>query len=384
MGVQRLAFRGLDLLRDSLQQGAGVLLTPNHSRWPDPCVMGMLSIELNRFFYYAAAYHLFKQSRLTAWWMNRTGAYSILREGLDREAIWTTVDILTRAERPVVLFPEGTWYRQNDRLGPLQKGVTFIARQAARVAKRPILVHPVAIKYWLLEDPRPVLCERLAKLEENLAWHPQRHLDLLPRLAKLGNALLTLKEIEFHGEGRDGPVDERIRDLTDGRVAALEATHLGKQHDGSLMERIRRLRQHLVRRLPEVSADSPEGPRLYQALDDLLLCENLSCPFVEYLQDRPSPERLMETLQRIEETLTDGTEVQTVPLGAVVEVGPALNILECQRGAVSARQNNDPFLQQLGSSIQGMLTRLLAQGPPAEWNCPPVVVNGYAGSLSGG
>jgi hypothetical protein len=344
----------------------------------------MLSIELKRFFYYAAAYHLFKQNRLMAWWMNRTGAYSVLREGLDREVIWATVDILARAERPVVLFPEGTWYRQNDRLGPLQKGVTFIARQAGRQAKRPILVHPVAIKYWLLEDPRPAVYERLAKLEANIGWHPQRHLDLLPRLAKLGNALLALKEIEFHGKARHGSVDQRLSALTDGRVADLETAYLGKGHDGGLMERVRRLRQHLVRRLPETGAASPEGRRIYQALDDLILCENLASPFVNYLQERPSPERVVETLQRIEETLTDDAEVQLVPLGAVVEVGPPLNILDFQRSPASARTGKDPFLQQLSTSIQGMLTRLLAQGPPAEWNCPPVVASSYAGSLSGG
>jgi hypothetical protein len=316
--------------------------------------------------------------------MNRTGAYSVLREGLDRETIRATVDILAAAERPVVLFPEGTWYRQNDRLGPLQKGVTFIARQAARLAKRPIRVHPVAIKYWLLADPRPALCERLAKLEENLAWHPQRHLDLLPRLAMLGNALLSLKEIEFLGEPRRGPLDERICALTDRRVGDLETTHLGKRHDGAVIERIRRLRQHLVRRLPETGAESVEGRRAYQALDDLILCENLACPFVDYLQERPSAERLAETIQRIEETLADEAEVQPAPLGAVVEVGPALNILEFPRATVSARNENDPFLHQLGHSIQGMLSRLLTQGPPAEWNCPPVVTSEYAGSLSGG
>ena len=122
MGVPRWHFQGLEHLRDSLSKNAGILLAANHCRWADPVVMGMLGVQLKQYFYYVVSYHLFKQKRLIGWWLNRIGGYSILREGADRDAIRATAGILAEAERPVVMFPEGTWFRQNDRVGPLQEG----------------------------------------------------------------------------------------------------------------------------------------------------------------------------------------------------------------------------------------------------------------------
>ena len=60
----------------------------------------------------------------------------------------------------------------------------------------PIVVHPVGIKYWLLTDPAPEIKKRLARMERRLGWHPQDDLPLLPRVEKLGGALVSLKEIE--------------------------------------------------------------------------------------------------------------------------------------------------------------------------------------------
>src|SRR5205823_6143920 len=142
-------------------QKAGILLTPNHSRWADPAVMGILADQVKQYLYYIASYHLFRQGRFMGWMLNRLGGYSIWSEGADRESIRTSARILAEAERPVVLFPEGTWFRQNDRVGPLQDGLSLITRQAVRQSTRPIVIHPVGIKYWLLQDPTKEVLVRL-------------------------------------------------------------------------------------------------------------------------------------------------------------------------------------------------------------------------------
>ena len=126
------------------------------------------------------SYHLFKQKRLIGWWLNRIGGYSILREGADREAIRATAALLAEAERPVVLFPEGTWFRQNDRVGPLQDGLGLIVRQAAKQSERPIVVHPVGIKYWLLGDPLPELRRRV----ETAGTRPRLAAEARPRTCR--------------------------------------------------------------------------------------------------------------------------------------------------------------------------------------------------------
>jgi hypothetical protein len=234
LGVSRWHFDGLELLRESLDKGAGILLASNHSRWADPMVLGVLGRGVRRLFYYVASYHLFKQNRVTGCLINRMGGYSISREGTDRESIRASARILATAERPLVLFPVGTWFRQNDRVGPLQEGLGIIVRKAAKQTDRPVVVHPVGIKYWFVEDARCELNRRLAQLERRLGWQPQTGRGLVERVEKLGEALLVLKEIEHMGSVQPGELDERINRLADTLVRGLEQAHIGHHlGDGS-------------------------------------------------------------------------------------------------------------------------------------------------------
>ena len=342
MGVHRCHFQGLEHLRDSLDKNAGVLLAVNHVRWADPVVMGVLGLQLKQYFFYVVSYHLFKQKRLIGWWLNRIGGYSILREGADRDALRTTAALLAEAERPIVMFPEGTWFRQNDRVGTLQEGLGLIARQAAKQSDRPVVIHPVGIKYWLLGDPLPELRRRVEKLEHGLGWRPKRDLDLPQRIVQVGHALLTVKEIEHFGQGQQGTLDERIQRLAAVLISDMEKFYLGKEHDGWNLERVRRLRLWLVRKLTEVRDDPEAGPATREALDVLLFCENLSAQSHEYLMERPSLERMAETVQRIEETMTDQTEEPIAPLGAAVAVGPAIDVRAFPAARRAARHRRRP------------------------------------------
>lgn len=376
--VQRYHFQGLEHFQHSRQQKAGILLGSNHCRWADPMVVGLVGLALQQFFYYVVSYHLFKISRLSGWWIRRIGGYSILREGADREAIRTTAALLAEGIRPIVLFPEGTWFRQNDRLGPLQEGITLMARQAIKHTDRPIVVHPLAIKYWALEDPRPILKQRLDRLEARLGWQPQRHLDFLPRLEKLGSALAAVKEIELFGQPSTGPLDERIRKLAEGAVAGVEQQLGIRDGEGHLLERIRRTRMRLVKQLSEHGNAPDLVAATHTALDRLLLAENLNAHSLEYLTQRFSLERLIETVQRIEETVYDALESAVVPTGAVVTIGPAIDV-RALSAEKTARGDPDPLLQRLALGMQGLLDQMLAQGPPAEWKCPPPLEKSQGG-----
>jgi 1-acyl-sn-glycerol-3-phosphate acyltransferase len=373
MGVHRIEFRGLEHFRDSIRQEAGVVLTPNHCRWADGMVMAALGVELKQYFYYLVSYHLFKQSRWQRWSLRRLGSYSVHREGADHESIRATSQILAAAERPVVIFPEGTWFRQNDRLGPIQDGVGLIARHAAKSSRRPIVVHPVAVKYWMLEDPRPALHERLGRLEKRIGWHPQDHLELIPRLEKFGSALLALKETEYLGCAQPGDLAQRIRGLGEALVGGFERENGMKPVGDSLFERIRVLRQRLVRRLGETADDPVQNRAILRTLDVLLFCENLISHSQDYLHERPSLERLTEAVQRIEETVTDEVETAVVPMGVVIEVGRALPVADYPRPKAAARQAGDPLILAIGREVQRMLDGLLAGGPPIEWGCPAPV-----------
>jgi hypothetical protein len=391
MQITRLEFRGLELLRQSLDRQAGILLASNHSRYPDPLVLGRMGWRLRRLFYYLVAYHQFKNNRWEAWWSNRMGGYSVLREGADRQAIRASVEILARAERPIVVFPEGTWFRQNDRLFPLQEGVSLIARQASRAADRPVVVHPVVIKYWTLTDPAPELERRLEKLERRLSWSPQPHLDPVQRVEKLSSAFLALKEVGHLGHPQEGSLADRMARFIESLIAPLEKQILGRIGEGWPLKRARHLRIHLVRQLQEVGGNLDEERRTRQALDDLMACECLLGHFPAYLRDRPSPERLVEAVQRMEEIFTGSEEVPVVPTGAMVEVGPALDVRAFAASPRAGASGEDPLMRQLAASIQELLDQHLAQGPPPAWRwsswpgkdaAPGAVSSGKAGSLA--
>jgi hypothetical protein len=365
-----MEFRGLRYLRESYRQGAGILLTPNHCRWADPLVLAVLGVSLGKYFYYVTSYHQFKQSRWEAWLTNRLGGYSIHREGTDRQALRASVEILASADRALVLYPEGTWFRMNDRLGPLQEGVALIARQASRSGRRPIVLHPVAMKYWCKEDPTPALHARIGRMEAWLSWPSQDHLDVLARIERLAGGLLAAKEAQYLGRPQNGMLRERIDGLVEALVGRLEVQHWGRITDEPILKRIRRLRQLLVKQLLEAAGRSGECARLQQGLDDLLFCENIGTYSVDYVREHPVWERLTEAVLRIEETALDHIDDSVVPMGVVVEIGPALAVKDYPAARGAARSEGDPLMVELAHRLQGQMTRLLAEGPPARWRFP--------------
>ena len=147
-GVETHELIGVERLQASIKAGHGIMLTPNHCRPCDPMVIGLLSGRIGRPLNIIASWHLFMQNRVLAWVLPRMGAFSIYREGMDREALRCAIQILTEAPRPLVLFPEGVITRTNDRLNNLMEGTAFIAHSAAkqRAGLNPagkVVVHPV-------------------------------------------------------------------------------------------------------------------------------------------------------------------------------------------------------------------------------------------------
>ena len=54
----------------------------------------MLGAEAGTPLYMMASWHLFMGRRFQAWLLRRLGAFSVYREGLDRTAIKTAIDLL--------------------------------------------------------------------------------------------------------------------------------------------------------------------------------------------------------------------------------------------------------------------------------------------------
>ena len=115
-GLVDIQFRELNRLSDSLAAGHGIMLTPNHCRPNDPLIIGELCRRVGTAPLIMASRHIFLESWWKAFWLRRAGAFSVYREGMDRQTLQTAIDMLHQAKRPLVIFPEGVVTRTNDRI----------------------------------------------------------------------------------------------------------------------------------------------------------------------------------------------------------------------------------------------------------------------------
>ena len=363
-GLARVECRGTEHLKQSLEAGHGILLAPNHCRPCDPMALGMLSRAVCRPFFVMAARHLFEQSRLQTWMLRRAGAFSVYREGMDREALKAAVEILKEAERPLVIFPEGTITRTNDRLAELMDGTAFIARNAAKqraAAATPgrVVAHPVAIRYHFEGDIEAALTPTVEEIEARLSWQPRRGNPLIDRIYKIGGALLTLKEIEYFGQTQPGGIDERLGRLINRLLSPLEKEWLKGESGGGVVARVKKLRTAILAEMVNGEIAEEERARRWRQLVDLYLAQQLSCYPPDYVGANPSPERLLETVERFEEDLTDVTRVYT-PLRAVITVGTVIPV-----NPARARGTEDPVMEEIRRQLAAML------GLPAEKSSAP-------------
>ncbi len=366
-GIGEVRCFGVEHLRASLSAGHGILLTPNHCRPSDPLIVGRLAQEASTLLFIIASWHLFKQSRFAAWYLRRAGAFSIYREGLDKQALKSAVEILSQATRPLVIFPEGVVSRANDRLETFMEGTSFIIRSAAkRMAKeRPdgkVVVHPVAIRYFFHGDIDATLTPVLSRIEQRLSWAPQDRLPLDQRIVKLGSALMALKEIEYLGEPQSGDLRPRLRRTIQAILEPTEAEWLGGREPPTddVVARVKRLRARILPGMIEGETSAAERARRWQQLADLYLAQQMSHYSPGYIFETRAPERKLETVERFEEDLTDRATVHR-PMSAAIQVGEAIEV----RHPPNAARDNDPLIGELRNRIDEMLAALADRRPPA-------------------
>jgi 1-acyl-sn-glycerol-3-phosphate acyltransferase len=100
-GTREVKILGAEKMRASIAAGHGVLVTPNHCRDEDPFMLSWLANTVGTPFFVVASAHLFMDSKLQAFLLRRAGAFSIYREGMDKQAVQTSIEILEAAERPL-------------------------------------------------------------------------------------------------------------------------------------------------------------------------------------------------------------------------------------------------------------------------------------------
>lgn len=360
-GVESFDFRGLERLKGSMEAGYGIMLAPNHCRPCDPMVLGQMTAMLRQPIYIMASWHLFKQGVVLPWLLPRIGVFSVYREGLDREALKCAIQILADAKRPLVVFAEGAISRTNDRLNHLMEGTVFMARNAAKqvAARNPpgrVVIHPVAIRYFFEGDLSASLTPVLEKIERRLSWRPRSDKSLVERIVRVGDALLTLKEIEYFGKAQSAALAQRMTSLIDHILVPLENEWLKGKREGDVISRVKSLRTAILPDMVAGEVTEEDRARRWTHLSDLYLAQQLFFYPPDYFSADPTPEQMLETVERYEEDLTDRVRVHR-PIRAVVEVGEALEVNPTRERGVET----DPLMATLRRELETMLARLKAE-----------------------
>jgi hypothetical protein len=319
--------------------------------------MGLLDIELNMYHYTMASWHVFKQGWFSTFMARRLGAFSVYREGMDRAALNCAIEILEKAERPLVIFPEGAITRSNDQLGVLLDGTAFMARAAAKKRAKTdppgkVVIHPVAIRYVFGGDLEATVTPVLRDIEHRLTWQSQDHRSLISRIRRIGMTLLCLKEMEYLGEPRQGSVYTRIERLIDHLLGPLEEEWLGELQKGSVVARVKNLRTAIVPDMVGKEIDDNERDRRWRQLADCYLAQQLSLYPRDYVRPDGPPERLLETVEHFEEDITDKARVHG-PMKITIEIGEAIDVAPKRVKGVKT----DPLMAELEQRLTSMLQR---------------------------
>ncbi len=304
--------RGLEHVQKAVGQGHGVLITPNHCSHADAFALYGAADALGMPFYVMVAWQVFARSnRFRQLAIQHHGCFSVDREGTDVNAIRQARDVLISGTCPLVIFPEGEVYHVNDRVMLFREGPAGIALMAAKKAARPVVCVPCAIKYRYLQDPTPDLLRLMARLEQALFWRPRPDLTMPQRIYHLAEGMLALKEIEILGATQAGRLPERIRGLIEFVLCRIEGRYGLDPRDAAIPERVKAVRRTAIDRLADLPPDDPARDQFLEDLDDVLLVvQGFSYPG-NYVSERPSIERIAETLDKFEEDVL-GASTATV------------------------------------------------------------------------
>jgi len=328
--VLEVEIRGAERVARPLGRKQGVLITPNHPTHADALAVYEAADRVGCPFYFMATWNIFDvRTALGRKMLQWHGVFSVDREGTDLRAFRRAVKIVQNERYPLVIFPEGEVYHCNDRVTPFREGAAVVALSAAKRAKRPVVCVPCALKYEYIEDPNAELLCSMAELERHIHWRPREDLPLQQRIYKFAEAAMALKEMEFYGHATPGSLPDRIDALAREILQRLEQRRQIGPGDATVPERVKQLRRVSLDRLENTRPDDPQYVQLNNDLDDLFLVVQLFSYPGDYVAERPSIERLAETISKFEEdvlgkqrSIFRSTRRVTVCFGEPVEVEP--------------------------------------------------------------
>lgn len=358
--------RGLENLREVIGRGHGVMIISKHVGHVDAFIYLAAGDELGIPLYYMAGWQVFALlGPLNRLVLRLHGCFSVDREGNDLRAFRQAVDILQNLRNPLVMFPEGEIYHNNDWVAPFRAGTAAMALSAAKRAKRPISCVPAAIRYEYIQDPTAQLLEIMDRLEQRFCWQPRRDLPLGDRIVRFAEALISLRELEYRGRIEAGPLCDRIPALAEAVVAQVEARQGVKPSGSNVPERLTPLRQQAIRRRESSRPAEAAYQEAERDLRDVEVAIQLFSYTHDYDRDRLSLERVAEIIDKLEE---DVLELPTASLKgdrrAIIAFGKPIEVTLQKR-----KRDEAPLLTQtLENAVQAVLDEIPAT--PERYSLP--------------
>lgn len=358
--IVEVELKNIDHLARTIDQGHGVLITPNHSFHFDSYCLLRASDQIRTPFYIMTAWQVFGLSTpWQQWVMQKNGCFSINREGVDTESFKTAVDILQNRPHPLVIFPEGDIYHTNDHVTPFREGAAAIAMAAARKAERPVSTIPVALRAEYLDDPTPSVLNTLDQLERRLLWTPNPELPIVDRILRIASAALALKECELLGSVQSGDLPQRIHSLLEAILVRHETKYEIRTPGRLPSDRIAEIRRRIIGTQKNGPLSLTQQLRAQRDMEDMFLATQLYSYRGDYLIAHPTPERIAETVDKLEEDLLKVTYPSVrAPRRVVVEFGTPNLVPNEKANSPSPADLSSHWQQQ----VQDILNRL-AQTP---------------------
>lgn len=129
----------------------------------------------------------------------------------------------------------------------------------------------------------------------------------------------------------------------------MEDEWAGSRHDGDAVTRIKRLRAAILPDLVNGDLSEEERSSRWRRLSDLYLVQQLDGYPGDYFEDL-TPERVLETVERYEEDLTDIARPH-FPIRAILTVGDAIEVPAARTKTPDA----DPVTREIRKSLERML-----------------------------
>ena len=151
---------------------------------------------------------------------------------------------------------------------------------------------------------------------------------------------------------------ERLSGLVDRLLHRLEEFWLGEPQHGPVVPRVKNLRTKILPEMVEDKLDEEERQRRWSQLADIYLSQQVASYPPDYIVEHPSIDRLLETVERYEEDLTDKATPHP-DIHAIIDVGEAIEVsTKRDRSA-----ETDPLMDQLREVLQGKLDELAKESP---------------------